>query len=40
MDKSTNFKNVKTKYVTTRNENGTDVADFEAAMDIKKESTA
>ncbi|OIO37157.1 MAG: hypothetical protein AUJ72_05065 [Candidatus Omnitrophica bacterium CG1_02_46_14] len=39
LDKSSHFKNVKTKYVTTRSENGADVADFEATMSIKKEST-
>ncbi len=37
LDKSAKFKNVKTKYVTTRNEDGVDVADFEIAMNIKKE---
>ena len=37
MDKSGKFKNVKTKYVTTRNENGVDLADFEIAAGIKKE---
>jgi hypothetical protein len=29
LDKSSVFKNVKTKYVNSRNENGRDVADFE-----------
>ena len=38
LDKSSKFKNVKTKYVTTRNEDGADVADFEVAAGIRKES--
>ena len=40
LDKSSRFKNVKTKYVTTRNEDGVDVADFEIAANIKKEGAA
>lgn len=37
LDKSSKFKNVKTKYVTTRNEDGVDVADFEIDANVKKE---
>lgn len=40
LDKSAQFMNVKTKYVTTRNEDGADVADFEVTMNIKNENVS
>ncbi len=40
LEKSNKFKSVKTKYVTTRNENGLDVADFEILASIAAKKPA